>query len=347
MVGRLASRLPAAAIAAALLTAALLLPAAAAATSGDSLGSENVGTAGAQFLRIPVGARAVGLGQSYVACADDGSAGYWNPAGLMRTPGRRNLFFSHTEYTADISIDYAAYQWHRQNFGFAITAGYLDSGDILRTTEMYQEGTGQTFNANQYLLGFSLARSMTDRFSVGGTVKFFQENLDEFESRGLLMDLGVLYYAGVGDLRIGFAVRNFGSDLRPGGTPPGIEGVDTVPDQFQSYSPPTSGSFGAAYTWSLGRGVDLMTTLDFHHPSDFSESFRMGGELSVGERLLLRGGYETDRDEGGAAGGFGVKLKRDGLQVRLDYGYSDMGAFGDIHHLSVDLVPQLQSRRSR
>lgn len=342
MVGRLASPF----IALMVLVLALTIPAPEAG-AGDGLGSENVGTAGAQFLRIPVGARAVGLGQSYIACADDGSAAFWNPAGLMRTHGRTNLFFSHTGYTADISMDHAAYQWRRQNFGFAVSAGMLSSGDIERTNELHQEGTGQTFNANQYFVGFSMARAMTDRFSAGGTVKFFQENLDEFEGRGVVMDLGVLYYAGIGDLRIGFAVRNFGSDLRPGGSPPAIPGADSVPDQFQSYSPPTSGSFGAAYTWRLAREVGLMTTLDFHHPSDFSESFRMGGELDLGSRLYLRGGFETDRDEGGAAAGFGVKLSRDGMQVRLDYGYSDMGAFGDIHHLSVDLLPQRDKRRSR
>ncbi len=343
MVGRRDSRGIFAAIAASL----ILLAAAPWASAGDPLGSENVGTSGAQFLTVPVGARAVGMGQAYMSCAVDGAAAFWNPAGIMRTPGRRNLFFSHTDYTADIDMDFASYSWRRQNFGFALSAGMLRSGDIERTTEMHQEGTGQTFNANQYYVSVSMARAMTDRFSVGGTAKFFQENLDEFESRGLLMDLGVLYYAGVGDLRIGFAVRNFGADLRPGGTPPVIEGSENASGQFQSYSPPTSGSFGAAYTWGLAERVGLLTTVDFHHPSDFSESFRFGGELAIGDRLKLRGGYETDQDEGGMSAGFGVDLSRQRLGVRLDYGYTDMGVFGDIHHLSVDLTPLRDERRER
>ena len=62
---------------------------------------------------------------------------------------------------------------------------------------------------------------MTDRFSLGGTVKYYQENLDEFQIKALLADLGILYYVGIGDLRIGFAVRNFGSDLKPGGSAAG------------------------------------------------------------------------------------------------------------------------------
>src|SRR4029077_18132794 len=35
-----------------------------------------------EFLRIGVGARALGMGSAFVGLADDGTAAYWNPAGL-------------------------------------------------------------------------------------------------------------------------------------------------------------------------------------------------------------------------------------------------------------------------
>lgn len=308
-------------------------------------GDENVGTAGAQFLRIPVGARAVALGQAYTACAVDGAAPFWNPAGLMRTPGRRNLFFAHDAYAADIDLEYAAYHWRGQNFAFGLSAGMLLSGEIPRTTELHQEGTGQTFTANQYVLGLSAARAMTDRFSFGGTVKYFQENLDEFTTRGALFDIGILYYVGVGDLRVAFAVRNIGGDLRPGGTPPALGPGYTPPAEFQSYAAPTSGSFGAAYTWRLGERTSLLTSADFHHPTDYSESFRTGLELTLDRRLALRGGYETNRDQGGLAAGFGVLLARDRWRIRLDYALRDMGRFGTVHQLSVDLSPLWRPHR--
>lgn len=332
-----------------LLVSALLLLAgpARAGSMLELYGDENVGTAGAQFLRLPVGARAVGLGRAYVACAIDGPAAFWNPAGLMRTPGLGNLFFSHVAYAADIDLEYAAYSWRRQNFGFALTGSMLRSGEILRTDELHQEGTGETFNANQFVLSASVAKSMTDRFSLGGTAKLYQENLDEFEVRGLLMDLGVLYYTGLGDLRVGFAVRNFGPDLQPGGTPPSLGPGYATPLEFQSFQAPTSGSFGLAYTWRLGGRTTLLTTSDFHHPTDASESFRAGAELGLAERLLLRGGFETNRLEGGLGAGFGVNLARDEWRIRLDYAVSDMGAFGTIHYLSIDLSPLPDGRRRR
>lgn len=304
-------------------------------------GGENVGTAGAQFLRIPVGARAVALGQAYTACAIDGAALFWNPAGILRTPARRNLFISHVTYAADIDLSYLSYHWRGQNFGYGVMAGMLRSGEIPRTTEFHQEGTGQTFRADQYFVGLALARAMTDRFSVGGTVKFYHENLDEFAVRTLLMDLGILYYVGVGDLRVGFSARNFGPDLKPGGAPPEIGAGYQTPSSFQSFSAPTSGSFGVAHTLALISDVDLMLAADFHHPSDFSESFRLGGELSLAHLLLLRAGYETNRAEGGLAAGFGVQLERGRWELRLAYAYSDMGAFGTINHFSLDLAPLL------
>jgi len=331
-----------------LLLACALLAAPVAASGGSILGlygGENVGTAGAQFLRIPVGARAVALGQSYVANAFDGAAAFWNPAGLMHTRRQRSLFFGHTEYAVGIDLESASYHWHRQNFGFGFSAGVLRSGEIPRTDEFHQEGTGQTFRADQYQFGFSLARSMTDRFSFGFTGRYYQENLDEFVVRSVLMDLGVLYFVGVGDLRVGFVVRNFGTEMRPDGTPPAIGPGYTASSEFQSFSAPTSGTFGVAYTWSLAERIGLLTTADFHHPTDYSESFRTGLELGLDGRLFLRGGFETNRDEGGMAAGFGVQLARDGWDIRLDYALSDMGAFGTIHHVTVDLAPLGRERR--
>jgi hypothetical protein len=301
-------------------------------------GEENAGTSAGQFLKIPVGARPAGMGRAYVACAVDGPVVFWNPAGLLRTPGLRNIFVTHTEWAVGIDLDHAAYQWRTQNFGYAISAGMLRSGEIPRTTELNMEGTGETFRADQYVLGFSLARAVTDRFSIGGTVKYFQENLDEWATRAVLFDLGILYLVGFNDLRVGFAVRNFGPELQPGGTPPVRPGY-VVQEEFQKHAAPTEGAFGLAYTWVFTPRVGLLTTADFNHPSDARESFRMGAELDVNRALYLRGGYETGRDEGGLGAGFGLQLQRNQLLWRIDYGYSDLGAFGGMHYISLELSP--------
>ena len=50
-------------------------------------------------------------------------------------------------------------------------------------------------------------------------------------------------------------------------------------------------------------------------------------------------GYETSRQEGGFAAGFGMQMKRKQFLIRIDYAYSDNGSFGTTHQISVDLSP--------
>ena len=307
-------------------------------------GEENSGTSGAQFLRIPVGARSVAMSKAFTALATDGSALFWNAAGIMRTPGRTNYFASHSKYTADIDLDYLSFHRRGQNYGFGLSLGVLRSGDILRTDEFHQRGTGQYFNANQFVLGATLGRAMTDRFSIGGTVKYYQENLDEYQVKAVLADLGILYLVGLGDLKVGFSVKNFGSDLKPGGTPPAMPDGFVPSVDFQKFPAPTEGTFGAAKTWHLSQKIGLVTAADFNHPSGNQESFRFGTELGLREMLYLRGGYETGRVEGGWSTGFGLQFKKKRFLLRLDYAYSNMGAFGIIHHVSIDLSPLVRPK---
>ncbi len=49
-----------------------------------------------EFLRVGAGARAVGMGGAFLAVADDATAGYWNPAGLVYLE-RKSLQYMHSE----------------------------------------------------------------------------------------------------------------------------------------------------------------------------------------------------------------------------------------------------------
>lgn len=49
-----------------------------------------------EFMKIPVGARAIGMGGAFSALADDATAPYWNPAGMVYLPYREG-FVQHAE----------------------------------------------------------------------------------------------------------------------------------------------------------------------------------------------------------------------------------------------------------
>ncbi|MBI5169954.1 MAG: UPF0164 family protein, partial [Candidatus Eisenbacteria bacterium] len=77
------TRLFARVFAAAAVVAALASPASATKYAGE-------------FMKIPVGARAVGMGGAFTAVADDATSPYWNPAGMVYLP-YREAFLQHAE----------------------------------------------------------------------------------------------------------------------------------------------------------------------------------------------------------------------------------------------------------
>ena len=56
----------------------------AAAISQVKAQNPNLGTSGAQFLEIPVGAKAAALGGAFVGLSDDASSVFWNPSGIAK-----------------------------------------------------------------------------------------------------------------------------------------------------------------------------------------------------------------------------------------------------------------------
>lgn len=62
-----------------------------------------------EFLNIGAGARGLAMGSAQVASVNDGSSGYWNPAGLVNIKNEPQLNLMHAEYFAGIGkYDYAS-----------------------------------------------------------------------------------------------------------------------------------------------------------------------------------------------------------------------------------------------
>ena len=83
----------------------IALPVSAQRLSSSSI--SKTGTTVAQFLKIDVSARSIGMNGSFVAVANDASAIYLNPAGLARVNGYQAMF-THTEWIAGTQYDFGA-----------------------------------------------------------------------------------------------------------------------------------------------------------------------------------------------------------------------------------------------
>jgi len=326
--------------------------------SGAWAAFSKVGTTGAAFLKIGVG-RATGMGDAFVAIADDASACYFNPAGLARV--ERQVSLNHVNWIADVNHDHIAAVLPVTNFGticFSVTA--LTMGDMEQTTidnpntrVREDEGTGLTFSASDMAAAVSYARIITDKLSFGLTVKAINQSVWDMSASAFGADLGLFYNTGFRSLRIGAAVTNYGTQLAYSGRQLDYSFFwpDSGPSQLQgSYSTtpmplPTSFRFGIAYDVLEGPVNRLTTALDIIHPSDINETVNFGLEYGYNNTFFLRGGYVLNADTKyqeelgwatGLSAGLGVKAKpAQGFNLGLDYAFRYLQYIKPTHRLQL------------
>ena len=59
-----------------------------------------------EFLRVGAGARALGMGGAFLAVADDATAGYWNPAGLVYLQHKSVQYMHSEEQHSQVGYDF-------------------------------------------------------------------------------------------------------------------------------------------------------------------------------------------------------------------------------------------------
>ena len=106
---------------------------------------DNTGTSAANFLKIGVGGRAVGMGGAIVGDIDGPTSLFWNPAGIANASGVEFMVIQ-TDWILDLTHSYFAIVFPGGRIGhFGLSANYLDMGKMDRTTEFAPEGTGTSF----------------------------------------------------------------------------------------------------------------------------------------------------------------------------------------------------------
>ena len=307
-----------------------------------------VGTTVAQFLKIGAGARAIGLGGTFTALADDINSIYWNPAGMAVIGGKGEATFNHAEWLADTQYDFAAFSLNTGglgSMGFHVLS-FRSPEQPVRTV-VSPEGTGQVWDYNAISLGATYARQLTDRFAIGFTAKFIQENIFNESAQGGAFDIGVLYETPFKNLTLGAAITNFGTKMRLRGRDtffnedplPDAGPVDEVPAEFrlESFDIPLNLRFGLAWKVVNTEQTTVLALVDGSQPSDNSESVNGGIEVGLKNVLFLRGGYRSlflDNSEQGATFGFGLRYDVVGTNIRIDYGWADYGRLKNVQFVS-------------
>lgn len=312
-----------------------------------NLGGQRAGISAFQSLKIGVGARGVAMGESFAAVANDVSALYWNPAGLVQFPDNQ-AFAAHTDYVVDISHEYFGAVYHvsaEDALGLSFSA--LHMSDMEVTTETQPSGTGRYFTFGDIGVGLTYARKMTDQFSFGATVRYAEETLDMLKMRSVMFDIGTYYMTGIGSIRFAVVISNFGNDVSPSGSVQ-LWSMWPKDSTFQSFSLPTLFRFGVAFEVIQNEEQRLTTSIQLNHPNDNAEHVRLGLEWAWREALFLRAGVRqtigqpvfgvdaTSDEEFAVGAGWAAPLSV--TTVSADYAFVSFNRLGPVHRFSLSFT---------
>jgi len=316
--------------------------------AGNNYSQVKLAQSGFKFLSIGGDARAAAMGDAVTAVEGNSSSIFYNPAAMSRQQELFDVTFASTKWWADIQYLNAAITFAPEKglYGvFGVSIASVDYGEFQRTSIGPDDGALDigTFSPTAMALGVSYARALSDKFSVGGNVKYVYQDYggghvvggdyDNRETTSIDLDVysfdfGILYKTGYESLNFAMSIRNFSQEIA-----------------FYEES------FQLPLTFKLGLSMNLLDlteldsrthsfllAVDAEHPRDNKEMIHIGGEYTFLQILSLRAGYVTPQTSlAGMNYGVGLKYDISGINLGVDYSYTEFGDFDPIHRMSVKL----------
>ncbi len=264
---------------------------------------------GALFLLVPVGARAIGMGQAMAAAQPGSEAVWWNPAGLARIEEPEAAI--HHSQTFVATGDALSIVVPSERLGvLTASVNILDFG----TQQITDPVTGEPFGdvtIRNIVYAATYATTIGSRINAGVSYKLVQFRFDCNPSCGDIksvastsaLDAGAQYdMHGVVPVTLGVVLRNFGPRLQ-------------VKDEEQADDLPTRVQIGVRYELpSLEAYLqdtrvfvagDVIDGVAFNEPAA-----SIGTDIVWNDRIHVRGGYLFENSAAaGASLGFGLVLE--------------------------------------
>ncbi|MCX6152183.1 MAG: PorV/PorQ family protein [Ignavibacteriales bacterium] len=305
---------------------------------------------GMKFLSIGSDARASAMGDAVTALEGTSSSMFFNPASMARLTDLVSASVGNTKWIADInhlygSIAFSPSQGQYGVFGFFFqTVDYGDMvGTIIADNEQGFIETG-LFSPSAFAFGVGYAKALSDKFAVGGNVKYVYQDLGSgliglagdgsktvvnARANTFAFDIGVLYHTGYKSLNFAMSIRNFSKETK-----------------FEKEN------FELPLTFKVGMSFNAMDLIDVNpdmhslslnidavHPRDFDQQINIGAEYLFMKTIALRAGFSTPNDVHDFTAGFGVQQRISGIWLAADYGYTPFtDGFKDVHRVTVQFA---------
>ena len=305
-------------------------------------GGQKTGINGAAFLKIGVGARQIGLGSAVTTLQNGGpNMMFWNPAGTSNLEGTA-LSLNHSSWL--LSMDHNAFAFTHNVEGLGVIGIgliHVGLGDIVANRDVAPTealkprqadlATGDVFSFYDMAANISLARQFSDKLSLGASVKFIKEKIDDQSATAIAGDFGVTYNTGWHQLVFGAALQNLGGDLT----------------YYQSGTPlPLVFSIGASINIAEQEDNRVVALVDATKRQDSEQLYFGGMEVTLMDHYQLRGGYkfglsganddfgQPSTDEGLSMGG-GFVMETGSTKAHIDYSWTQFDILDSTHRFSL------------
>ena len=315
--------------------------------------NQKLAQTGFQFLSVVSDARASAMAEAMTSLQVGSSALFFNPAGMAEMEDFLDITVSTNKWIADIQHNTASLAISPSKGKYGVIGFSLQSVDYgeffgTRVNKAVPEGYDDigTFNLAAMAIGGGYAKQLTDRFSVGGQVRWVHQDLGEsivpmfgtkIDSAGavaadtseqilgneltpLAFDFGTQFRTGFKSLVFGMSVRNFSKEIK------------YAEEGFQ-----------LPLVFNLGISMDVLDLLpeapmsqalylsvEASHYRSHPEQLKIGLDYSFMNTLSLRGGYISNNDESGFSFGLGVSF----IGFSFDYAYTPFSIFDNVQRMT-------------
>jgi hypothetical protein len=298
-----------------------------------------------EFLRVGAGARALGMGGAFLAVADDATAGYWNPAGLVYLQHKSVQYMHSEEQHSQVGYDFLGLALpqggepgKRSALGVSIVRLGVDDIPVTPTAEQlrpgidFEDGDGNPstnlptesngvwdvgerlflsefeYKSSTDLAGlFSYARNLSSKFTLGGSLKVLYRTLVGHSAWGAGLDAGLTYDVAP-RATLAFVARDLTTTFMSWDT-----------GTSESIAP--SLSFGGQYTAPLGAkhvitgAADVRVDLESERIDSNFGGDGVAGEIHVGAEYWYNNALALRSGVSGRDLTFGAGFRRKGLGI--------------------------------
>ncbi|MEM3373246.1 MAG: PorV/PorQ family protein [Candidatus Anstonellales archaeon] len=313
--------------------------------SNYSQQKQKLAQSGFQFLSVVSDARAAAMAEAMTSLQFGSSSLFFNPAGMSDMQTFIDVSASANKWIADINHYTLSFAINPYNGNYGVIGFSIQSVDygefygtrVNKAAPLGYEDIG-IFKLSAIAVGLGYAKQLSDKFSVGGQIRWIRQDLGESiipvinvgldttqktvsnKLSPFIFDFGTQYRTGFKSLVFGMSVRNFSKEVK------------YAKEGFQA---PLVFTLGISMNLldligELPFNQSLYLSIDACHHRDHPEQIKIGIDYKLFNAFSLRGGYISNNFESGFT--FGLGIARYGFAI--DYAYTPFGVFDKVQRFT-------------